>query len=156
MLTRAWESGWLSDNLFNHIFELTAKFDIQIAWEFYHGMWTFGVDSPTNVLREMKKYSLHVAGAKKYLQQVTCPVLITGAADTIYWEPELSTELIFADLNHIPDEQKKMWIAKGVGYGGQQAKIGAMSIAHQKMFAWLDQQFDIKRASSLGLTLSGL
>ena len=142
-LTNAWESGWLKDGAFSSIFYFAAKFDIQVAWEFYHAMWVFGVESPAQVLRQFKKYSLR-SGSKEYLSKVNCPVMVTCAADTLYFTPELSTDLIWKGLEHLGDK-RTMWVAKGVGQGGLQAKIGAMGIAHQKMFSWLDDQFDIKR-----------
>jgi hypothetical protein len=112
-------------------------------------MWSFGVSSPADVLREFKKYSLRLPHGKEYLSRISCPVLVTCAADTLYFSPELSTDLIFAGLQHLGDEEQKrsLWVAKGVGQGGLQAKIGAMAIAHQKMFSWLDGQFGVRRES---------
>jgi alpha-beta hydrolase superfamily lysophospholipase len=144
-LTSAWESGWLKDWILNSVIIAAAKFNFQMAWEFYHSMWVYGVQSPADVLREFKKYTLRSPEGWQYLSKVNCPVMVTCAADTLYFSPELSTDLIYENLKHLGDEKRKLWVAKGVGQGGLQAKIGAMGIAHQKMFAWLDATFEVER-----------
>jgi pimeloyl-ACP methyl ester carboxylesterase len=153
--TTGWRSGWITDDVFNSIFNFAARFDIQVAWEFRHGMFAFGVNSPANVLREFMRYTLQ-EGGKKYLSDVQCPIMITGAADTLYFKPEISTNLIWDALEHLNDGKRSMWIAKGIGQGGLQAKIGAMSMAHQKMFSWLDDQLGIRRTVGKGSTLETL
>jgi hypothetical protein len=61
--------------------------------------------------------------------------MVTGAADTLYFSPELSTDSIYASLKHLGDERRTLWVTKGVEQGGLQAKMGAMGIAHQRMFS---------------------
>ncbi|EPE30947.1 alpha/beta-Hydrolase [Glarea lozoyensis ATCC 20868] len=153
--TNGWRSGWITDDVFNSIFNFAARFDIQVAWEFRHGMFAFGVDSPANVLREFMRYTLQ-EGGKEYLSDVRCPVMVTGAADTLYFKPEISTTLIWNALEHLDDGKRAIWIAKGVGQGGLQAKIGAMSVAHQKMFSWMDDQLGIQRPVEEKLRLETL
>lgn len=139
-LTFAWEGGWVGDWLVNSIVRSLASVNLQTAWEFYHSMWVYGVDSPADVLREFKRYTLRLPNGEQYLEKIKCPVLVTCAADTLYFSPELSTDLIYRHLEHLGDSRRTLWVAKGVGQGGLQAKIGAMGIAHQKMFAWLDEK----------------
>lgn len=123
----------------------SAKINFQMAWEFYHSMWVYGVESPADVLREFKRYTLRLPGGGEYLSKITCPVMVTGAADTMYSSPELSTDLIFKNLEHLGDEDRHLWVAEDVGQGGLQAKVGSMSIAHQIMFAWLDDRFNVEK-----------
>jgi hypothetical protein len=63
----------------------------------------------------------------------------------MYFAPEMNAERIFAKLQHLPESKKKLWVAEGVGQGGLQAKIGAIGIKQQRMFAWLDEQLQIRR-----------
>ncbi len=141
-LTGGWRSGWLGDWLVNGMIRFASWLDVQAAWEFSRCMWVFGVATPADVLREFQRYSLREADGGTYLRKVRCPVLVTGAADTLYFSPELSTDLIYANLKHLDERDKSLWISRGLGQGGQQAKIGAMSVAHQKMFAWLNEKLD--------------
>jgi hypothetical protein len=155
-LTGAWEAGWISDGVLDAIFNFAAKFNVQTAWEFYHAMMVFQVNSVPAVLREFKKYTLRLPNGKEYLSKIKCPVMITGAADTIYFQPEIRTDLIWEGLKHLGDEKRALWIAKGVGQGGLQAKIGAMGIAHQKMFSWLDEQLGIQRPRGVAHSMETL
>ncbi|KAF5878448.1 putative alpha beta hydrolase protein [Botrytis fragariae] len=53
-LVTGWESGWLKDWFINGVINAGAKLNFQLAWEFYHSMWVYGVKSPADVLREFK------------------------------------------------------------------------------------------------------
>ncbi|KAL6924122.1 hypothetical protein ACHAP8_011843 [Fusarium lateritium] len=136
-----WVSGWLSDGVFNWVVDRLTAVNFQIAWEFGHGKWVFGVDTPADVLRVMQQISLKGG----YLSKIKCPTLITGAADSFYFTPDLNSNPIFEELTSLGPNDKHLWIGKGVEGGGLQAKIGALAVVHQKMFSWLDGTFRIKR-----------
>ncbi|KAL4795776.1 Alpha/Beta hydrolase protein [Aspergillus venezuelensis] len=144
-----WISGWVTDNMFNFVVACLSKQSFQLAWEFGHSMWVYGVDSPAEVMRRMQTFTLRLADAgdgdgghnsttsteSEFLAKVQGAVLVTGAKDTMYFTPELNAERIFAKLEHLPDDKKKLWIGEGVSGGGLQAKIGAIAVKQQKMFA---------------------
>lgn len=88
-------------------------------------------------MRVMQKFTLKDG----YMSQLRCSIFVTGAADTFYFTPALNAHRIFDQLDHLPSDQKKLWIGKGVETGGLPAKISSMVLMHQKMFAWLDEQF---------------
>ena len=96
-------------------------------------------------LREMKKYTLRLPGGKEYLHEIKCPVMVTGAAASPYFDPKVSTTRFFNSLSQLKDEEKEEWIAKDVGERGFQAKVAAYGISIQRSFSWLDNQFGIKR-----------
>ncbi|KAL4965417.1 Alpha/Beta hydrolase protein [Aspergillus stella-maris] len=146
-----WISGWVTDNMFNSVVACLSKQSFQLAWEFGHSMWVYGVDSPADVMRRMQTFTLRLADAgngghdtmksteSDFLAKIQGAVLVTGAKDTMYFTPELNAERIYAKLDHLPDDKKKLWIGEGVSGGGLQAKIGAIAVKQQKMFAWLDE-----------------
>ncbi|RAH42532.1 hydrolase psoB [Aspergillus brunneoviolaceus CBS 621.78] len=137
-----WLGGRLSDGFFNWVVNRLAGWSFQLRWEFGHSMWVYGVETPAEVMRCMQQYH-----ARGFLQKVKCSTFVTGAADTFYFTPKQNTEPIFEALGHLPPQKRRLWVGKGVEGGGLQAKIGAWAVFHQKMFAWLDEQFEIKRGT---------
>lgn len=125
-----WESGWVRDAVFNAVVGALSAANFQLRWEFAHSMWVYGVSTPAEVMRRMQQFSL-----KGYLARVQCSMLVTGAADTFYFTPQPNAQRIFDELA----APKQLWVGRGVEGGGLQAKIGAIGLLHQKMFAWLDE-----------------
>ncbi|KAJ5971600.1 uncharacterized protein N7479_001518 [Penicillium vulpinum] len=136
-----WMSGWLSDGFFNGVVGFLSATNFQLRWEFGHSQWIYGVDTPANVMRMMQKFTLKGDKGGDYLSQLKCSTLVTGAGDTFYFTPDINAQRIFDQLGHLPDNRKQLWIGKGADGGGLQAKIGSIALMHQKMFAWLDEQF---------------
>ena len=145
----SWTSGWLGDSIFNSTINLLARFQFQIKWEFGHFQWAFGLDSPAAAMRELQKYSLKTVDGEEYLGRIKCPVLVTGAASSLYSKPDTSTTKIFSRLTQLPNHQKQQWIGEAVSDGGLQAKVGAFALAQQRTYAFLDKSFGIHRESLL-------
>ncbi|KAL1616297.1 hypothetical protein SLS56_011461 [Neofusicoccum ribis] len=144
----AWLAGWVADGAFDAVWALLSRFSFQLRWELTHCMWIFGVPSAAAAMKAMRRWTLRGGGDSKgadFLARVNCPVLVSGAAGTIYTAPEISTHRVFDGLRHLPDAQKEMWIAKAPGEGGLQAKVGAWRLVQQRTFRFLDQQFGIHR-----------
>ncbi|EGR49694.1 uncharacterized protein TRIREDRAFT_36822, partial [Trichoderma reesei QM6a] len=140
-----WLNGWLSDSFFNFVVNRLAAANFQLRWEFGHSMWIYGVNNPADVMRQMQRFTLRLEDGGEYLSKLKCATMITGASDTFYFVPEINAERIFRKLDHIDNSKKELWIGKGVSEGGLQAKIGALALSHQRMFAFLDMQFGITR-----------
>lgn len=138
-----WLGGWLGDGLFNRVDGLAAV-SFQLRWEFGHAKWVFGAASPAQVMRAMQRFSL---ARGDHLSRLRCPTLVTGAADSFYFTPAQNADRIFAGLSQLDPAEKQLWVGQGAMHGGLQAKIGALSVLHQKVFSWLDQQFGIQRPS---------
>ncbi|KAL4789183.1 Alpha/Beta hydrolase protein [Aspergillus venezuelensis] len=132
-----WQAGTLPDSIFNATVSLIQRMNFQSDWEIRHAMWSFGVDSAAAVVREMARYSLRESEDKLYLSRVQCPVLVTGAADSLYFPPEDNAVKIFGQLGHLDEGAKELWIAAGGAEGGFQAKVGATTVLHQRVFGWL-------------------
>ncbi|KFG79076.1 alpha/beta hydrolase [Metarhizium anisopliae] len=139
-----WLSGWLSDKFVNSVIGCLERINFQLAWEFGHSKWVYGVDTPADVLRFMQKFTLH-STKNAVLSNIRCPTLVTGAADSFYFTPDQNAHKIMEGLTCLSDTQKRLWIGNGVKGGGLQAKIGALALVHYKMFAWLDKTFGIER-----------
>jgi hypothetical protein len=85
----------------------------------------------------MRRYTL-----RGYLDRINCPVLVTGAADSLYLDAEDHTAVVLRGLAH---PAKEVWLARNPGEGSLQAKVGAMALCNQHAFAYLDKQFGIRR-----------
>ena len=142
-----WMAGWISDTLLNAACYTHFKVDLRTRWEFAVAMWMFGTETPADTMREMQRYTMRLEDGEEFLDRVKCPVLVSGAAHSIYFRPEISTSLIHRKLKHIPETQKEIWIAKEPGDGGLQAKCGAFGIVQQRTFRFLDEHLGIKRAN---------
>lgn len=141
----SWLDGTMSDSVFNMISNFLSRFNFQLKWEFMHSQWTYGVHSPADVMRVMQTMSLKMSDGTEYLDKVHCPVMVTGAAQTIYFEPDINAERVMANLGHLDPKNKLLWVGSGASDGGIQAKVATLSLMHQRMFEWLDRQLGVRR-----------
>ena len=141
----SWLNGTMSDGMFNAISNFLARFNFQLNWEFKHSQWCYGVKTPADVMRVMQTMTLKMLDGSEYLEKVQCPVMVTGAAQTIYFEPQINAETVFANLEHLEKSRKLLWVGNGPSDGGIQAKIATLGLMHQRMFEWLDQQLGVVR-----------
>ncbi|KAK3174763.1 hypothetical protein OEA41_002009 [Lepraria neglecta] len=144
----SWLDGTMSDGVFNAISNFLGRFNFQLKWEFAHSQWTYGVKTPADVMRVMQTMSLKGEDGSEYLEKVHCPVMVTGAAQTIYFEPDINAEKVMANLGHLEHRHKLLWVGDGESDGGIQAKIATLSLMHQYMFEWLDKQLGVRRLSA--------
>jgi pimeloyl-ACP methyl ester carboxylesterase len=154
----AWDEwGWLSDGFVNSCFALMMKCSFRMFWEICTISLLFGLSSPALILREMKRYSLgpgHHSDSGKgsdnessggYLEKVKCPVLVSGASKSFYFEPRDHAVRIYEGLTNVGDKDKELWISTNPGQGSLQAKMGAIQLCNQRSFAFLDTKLNITR-----------
>ncbi|OGM50031.1 alpha/beta hydrolase [Aspergillus bombycis] len=144
---KAWTSGWLGDGIFNGTMNILSRLNFQIKWEMNQVQWAMGMKTPADAMRRMQDFTLRTADGGEYLDQVKCPVMVTGAAASIYATEDPSANKVFSRLQHLPDERKRLWIGKEVSDGGLQAKVGIFGLAQHRVFAFLDEQFGIHRGA---------
>ncbi|KOS21560.1 UPF0255 protein [Escovopsis weberi] len=77
------------------------------------------------VLPRMLDYSMLRPDGSDVLRDVRCPVLVTGAGSSFYFDPETTTRRILRGLAHLRDDWREEWIETDEMLGGMQAKIGA-------------------------------
>lgn len=136
--------GFAADYVWDWFVDMLCYFDFQTRWEFNHLRWIYGKAAAFDVLGRMRDFTLARPGKDDRLKDIKCPVLVTGAAGSIYAKPAVSTVKIFDGLSHLGDK-RSMWIATDMAEGGLQSKIGAFGLLTRKTYAWLDQQFGIVR-----------
>jgi pimeloyl-ACP methyl ester carboxylesterase len=136
----------IGDSAFNWLLNAAQRWHFQTRFEFQHAMLATGADTPAEVYRQLARYRLcdQDTDGSDLLDRVKCPALITGARDTLYWSLEESTYRIFGALSQLDEaKDKQLWIPAGWGQGSLQAKVGAFSHLHCKMFSWLNHVFGI-------------
>lgn len=143
---KAWDT--LGDRFFDRVIRSLGKVDFRTRFEFNHARFALGMPSYAESTREFKRFSLRGAEGEEYLERVTCPVFVTGAADWAYFPAEQNAVKVYDVLERLHPGQSKLWVAKGVGSGGLQAKVAAISAVHDKTFEWLDQVLLVDRVSS--------
>lgn len=134
-----WTSGWISDAGFNMTVALLSRLNFQLKWELLHAQWIFGKSNAAEGFRALQEYTLRLPDGGEFLQQVKCPVLVSGAAASLYFDPEISVKRIYRALDHLGESQKECWIASTIEEGGLQAKIGAFELGNYRIFNWCDR-----------------
>ena len=141
-----WLSGWIPEGVFNWSIQTHMRVDFPSRWEFSLGKRMMGTQTPGETLRRFQLFSLdNFKSGGGVLDQITCPVLVTGAAKTIYASAGSSTTRIHQRLTRISETDKDVWIPEQPGQGGLTGKVGAWGLLAQRTFEFLDSRFDIKR-----------
>ncbi|MCJ1261273.1 hypothetical protein MMC22_001137 [Lobaria immixta] len=141
----AWMGGWLSNGMVDGIIGLMARFAFQMKWEVSIAGAFWQLDRPTDILLQMRKYTLRLHDGGSFLARVKCPILISGADKSIYLSIEAHTTQVWNSLSHIGERDKALWMAKTPADGALQAKIGALDLSNEYTFRFLDEKFGIRR-----------
>nr|A0A411KUP9.1 RecName: Full=Alpha/beta hydrolase ucsC; AltName: Full=UCS1025A pyrrolizidinone biosynthesis cluster protein C [Acremonium sp.]QBC88147.1 UcsC [Acremonium sp.] len=153
-----WERNYMGDGFVDFAVIEHSKLDVATKYTFAQGGQMFGSASPAQMIRDMKQYTFRldktITASKRhgnnrdYLEWVTCPVFVTGAAgDEKLFLPEMSTSAIMRNLANVPDEHKELWIPKEWSEGGAQAKSGAWPLLQHRCFKFLDEKLGISRGA---------
>lgn len=147
-----WTSGWLPDSVFDRNVRILMALDFPTRWEFGLGMSMMGTNRPSDTLRRFKSFSLDVGSddlEKSVLEQVHCPVMLTGPSTSLYASVDTSTMLIHKSLKHLAESDKEVWIPSHIGEGGLTGKVGAWGNLTEKTFAFLDKHLNVSRKLSI-------
>ncbi|TWU72710.1 hypothetical protein ED733_004222 [Metarhizium rileyi] len=142
----AWSRGWIGDSFVDRIMGWLSAVSFQLKWEISITGALFGLSSPAAILQHMKKFTL--AGGKDgadFLSRVTCPVLVSGAGQSLYMDVGSHTRRCFEALTNVPLRDKQIWVPASEGQGSLQAKMGALALCNQRTYQFLDKAFGIAR-----------
>jgi len=106
------------------------KTDVDTAWVFGNGMWTFGAKSPSEWLRMLKPYNM-----KDCADKITCTMLVVdseGDKDL----PGQAKQLY--DALRCPKEYMLFSAAEGAE---EHCQMGAVMISNERILNWLDDFF---------------
>ncbi|KAL6399671.1 alpha/beta hydrolase [Ilyonectria robusta] len=142
-----WESGWVTNGMFNMTAGLQSWMSFQVRWELGLGVSSMGVESPAAMLRRFEDFSLDTDKDGKVLDRVMCPVLLTGPGGgaEMYSSAETGAVKIHKLLTMVPESNKELWIPAEAADGGLSASIGAWPLLAQRSFRFLDKHFGVNR-----------
>lgn len=151
----AWTSGLLSSGFVDKLMSIVSRLSFQMKWEISVTGTIFGLSSPSQILLNMKKYTLSSTSTGKddssttatdsFLSRVRCPVLLSGAGKSLYLDAASHTRKCYDGLINVAAKDKEVWVPESEGQGSLQAKMGALALANQKTYRFLDKAFGIKR-----------
>ena len=143
----AWGRGWLSNGFVDGMIGMMMRFSFQMRWEVSLSGTFYGLRSPAEIMLEMKRYSLTSAHGGSLLEKVKCPVLVSGAASSLYVNADHHTMRAYNALTELKESNgdKQVWMSQSPGQGALQAKMGAMQLANQRTFKFLDEKLGIER-----------
>lgn len=141
----AWTGGWIGDGMIDTIIGAGMRMNFQLQWEVGVTAAFWGIESPARILKEMKRYSLKGG----FLKKVRCPVFVSGAGKSLYFDTEEHTMKVFNDLAHLGEQERRLWMPSRPDEGGLQAKIGAFGLANMNAYRFLDEVLGIRRVTKV-------
>jgi pimeloyl-ACP methyl ester carboxylesterase len=113
---------------FDQAIEEVMGESIELNWFIGNGMFTFGVDTPSAFLLAFSQYSM-----EDVADQITCPTLVIDSDNDTSMKGEPQR---LYDALTCPKEFTLFTTEEGAGLHCQ---MGAMLLAHQRIFDWLDE-----------------
>ncbi|TLD07195.1 hypothetical protein PgNI_10619 [Pyricularia grisea] len=161
----AWTSGIISSGFVDKLMTVVSRLWFQMKWEIALTGTLFGLSSPSQILLNMKNYTLSGksdgsrANGKKshsptdgggvesdsFLSEVRCPVFLSGAGKSLYLDVDSHTRRCYDGLTGVAAKDKELWVPESEGQGSLQAKMGALALCNQKTFQFLDKVLGVQR-----------
>jgi len=110
------------------VMELMIATSTKIRWAMHNGMWTFGVDTPAELVRASRAYSI-----AEVADRITCPTLVLDAENDQFFRGQ--PQLVEKAITGAPTTLVTLTDAEGAG---EHCHMGAMARFQQVMFDWLD------------------
>ena len=115
------------EHVVNKVIESLMKTGSNIKFNFRHGMWTFGIDSPYELVKRSSEFTL-----KEIANKIICPTLVLDAEkeDSFPGQPQKVYDALVCP---------KKYILFTVEEGAEEhCQCGAPSLSNQRIFDWLD------------------
>ncbi|MGW3728133.1 alpha/beta hydrolase family protein [Streptomyces sp. NPDC000851] len=99
-------------------------------WLLRQALWTFGADTPSQLLRTLPAF-----GLSEVIGQVRCPVLVLDAEEDMFFAGLEHAKKVYTGLN----SPKTLHVFTADEGGGAHCHSGAMRLYHEQLFTWLGQ-----------------
>src|ERR687897_1269620 len=121
---------WLYGNemVVNTVIDILMETDSNIKFNIKHGMLTFGIDSPYELVKNSSKFTLN-----EIAQNIRCPTLVLDAEkdDSFPGQPQKVYDALTCP---------KKYILFTVEEGAEEhCQCGAPSLSNQRIFDWVDE-----------------
>lgn len=129
-LLKSIEDG--NEKVVNTVIEILMETDSNIKFNIKHGMWTFGIDSPYELLKKSSVFTL-----KEIASNIHCPTLVLDAEkdDSFPGQPQKVYDALTC-----PKKYTLFTVDEG---SEEHCQSGAPSLSNQRIFDWLDEIFKI-------------
>lgn len=121
------------EHVVNKVIEILIETDSNTKFNIKHGMWTFGIDSPYELVKRSSEFTL-----KEIANKIICPTLVLDAEkeDSFPGQPQKVYNAL---------KCPKKYILFTVEEGAEEhCQCGAPSLSNQRIFDWLDEIFKIQ------------
>jgi len=113
---------------FDSELEEVMKQNTEIKWFFDNGIWTFGVETPADLMLEMKKFAL-----KDVVRQIKCNMLVIDSEEDIFFKGQ--PKKLYNELNC----PKDYFVFTKEETAQAHCQAGATAISNEIIFNWLDK-----------------
>ncbi len=132
------ELAFNDPTLFNKEIEEADQKIVVLNWFVGNGMWTFNVNTPSDLMRALKQYNL-----KGVSEKISCDTLIVnGTADTFMQGEAIK---LYDNLKC----KKTYMLFDDESTGELHCQLGALAISNEKIFTWLNNTFGYEPYSKL-------
>ena len=130
LLLKSIEDG--NEKVVNTVIEILMETDSNIKFNIKHGMWTFGIDSPYELVKKSSAFTL-----KEIASNIRCPTLVLDAEkdDSFPGQPQKVYNALTC-----PKKYTLFTVDEGAE---EHCQSGAPSLSNQRIFDWLDETFKI-------------
>ncbi len=114
-----------NSDLVNVAMLTTMGLNTSARWAFTHGLWTFGANTPFELLQKCKEFTL-----KGIANKIKCPTLVMESQEDVSFpgQPKISC--------HVHKNIFYLLQKRGVG---NHCHVAALSLANQRIFDWFDE-----------------
>jgi pimeloyl-ACP methyl ester carboxylesterase len=138
-----WFVKYINPSVIDAIVRFASKLKFQLHWELGHSLFATGSSTLADTLDVSQTITLIPPGREPICEDITVPVLVATARDSIY---PIEPHRIYKALTKLEEgKTKTLWDPVDVGHGSLQAKIATLSVLHAHIFEWLDHTFGIQR-----------
>lgn len=146
VVLNGWQKGWISDGVIDFVMGILMRLQFQMKWNITLAGNMFGLKKPSAITKAMKAYTLKLPHGGNLLESIHCPVLVSGAASSLYLDVAAHTDAVYNGLVNLKHEQdKQLWVGHTAGDGGLQGKVAALALSNQRGFCFLDEKLKIRR-----------
>ncbi len=118
---------------FNQAIASEMAKSVNTNWFFNNAMWTMHVDTPADVMKTLKQYSL-----RGVIQKIKCPTLVVDSEGDIFLKGQ--PQKVYDQL-----KSPKMLLKFSSETTAQaHCQMGAIMISNESVFAWLDKTLSWK------------
>ena len=124
--------SWVSSapERFNSVVSMAMKKSLFVSWGINNGMLRFGVNTPADLIKHVREYSL-----KGVAEKISCPVLVVDSEGETFLKGQAQK------LYDMLKSQKDFMLFTRKEAAQAHCQQGASAVSNERIFNWLDELF---------------